>query len=183
MGALHHSRLGTKHSRFLSSDYCKTMAKCFNRPTSRKVSLGTKELDFLTANTELKDREKLRFHFENFIAKHPKGKIGKKDFREMYKGLYPAKDCEKIMERMFKMYDKDNDGYIQFRELMVVIYVMSDGSIEDNLRQIFRVFDGNEDGTITLKEMKKFIRDINGNGRGWKRVDHRRGIHQICHER
>ena len=23
-------------------------------------------------------------------------------------------------------------------------------------------FDGNEDGTITLKEMKKFIRDING---------------------
>ena len=112
---------------------------CFNRQTSRKVSLGTKELDFLTANTELKDREKLRFHFENFIAKHPKGKIGKKDFREMYKGLYPAKDCEKIMERMFKMYDKDNDGYIQFRELMVVIYVMSDGSIEDNLRQIFRV--------------------------------------------
>ena len=112
---------------------------CFNRQTSRKVSLGTKELDFLTANTELKDREKLNFHFDNFIAKHPKGKITKKGFREMYKELYPNKNCEKIMERMFKMYDKDNDGYIQFRELMMVIYVMSDGSVEDNLRQIFRV--------------------------------------------
>ena len=112
---------------------------CFNRQTSRKVSLGTKELDFLTANTELKDREKLSFHFDNFIEKHPKGKITKKGFKEMYKELYPNKNCEKIMERMFKMYDKDNDGYIQFRELMMVIYVMSDGSVEDNLRQIFRV--------------------------------------------
>ena len=76
---------------------------------------------------------------ENFIEKHPKGKITKKGFKEMYKELYPNKNCEKIMERMFKMYDKDNDGYIQFRELMMVIYVMSDGSVEDNLRQIFRV--------------------------------------------
>ena len=40
--------------------------------TSRKVSLGTQELDYLTQNTQLKDREMLRYHFDNFIAKHPK---------------------------------------------------------------------------------------------------------------
>ena len=60
------------------------MASLFKRQPShgnRKVSLGTQELDYLTANTELKDREMLRFHFDNFIAKHPKGRISRKDFR------------------------------------------------------------------------------------------------------
>ena len=111
-----------------------------NRQTStRKVSLGTQEVDFLATNTELKDKEQLRTHFDSFIEKHPKGRINKKEFKEMYKTLYPNKNVEKLMDRMYKMYDKDNNGYIEFRELMMVVYVMSDGTIEDNLRQIFRV--------------------------------------------
>ena len=40
--------------------------------STRRVSLGTQELDYLTQNTQLKDREMLRYHFDNFIAKHPK---------------------------------------------------------------------------------------------------------------
>ena len=34
---------------------------------------------------------------------------------------------------------------------MIVLYIMSNGSPEENLKQIFRVFDINNDGTITLK--------------------------------
>jgi Ca2+-binding EF-hand superfamily protein len=37
------------------------------------------------------------------------------------------------------MYDKNRDGTISFRELMAVMYVMSNGTPEDNLREIFRV--------------------------------------------
>ena len=37
---------------------------------------------------------------------------------------------------------------------MVVLYVMSNGTPEENLRQVFRVFDINSDGAISLKELK-----------------------------
>ena len=37
---------------------------------------------------------------------------------------------------------------------------MSNGSPEENLKQIFRVFDINDDGTITLKELQKIVRDL-----------------------
>ena len=34
---------------------------------------------------------------------------------------------------------------------MIVLYIMSNGTPEENLKQIFRVFDINNDGKITLK--------------------------------
>ena len=37
------------------------------------------------------------------------------------------------------MYDRDGDGSISFREFMIAIFIMSDGTPEQNLRQIFRV--------------------------------------------
>ena len=43
---------------------------------------------------------------------------------------------------------------------MIVLYIMSNGSPEENLKQIFRVFDINDDGTITLKELQKIVRDL-----------------------
>jgi Ca2+-binding EF-hand superfamily protein len=111
----------------------------FKRQKSRKPSLGTTELDYLTQNTELKDREMLRFHFDSFIEKHPKGCISKREFRDITGKVYPSKDYAKIEKRIFNMYDKNGDGTISFRELMLVMFVMSDGTPEQNLRQIFKV--------------------------------------------
>merc|ERR1712025_1258392 len=58
------------------------------------------------------------------------------------------------------MYDSNKDGHIDFREFMIVLYIMSNGTPEENLKQIFRVFDINNDGTITLKELQKIVRDL-----------------------
>merc|ERR1711974_246054 len=42
----------------------------------------------------------------------------------------------------------------------VVLYVMSNGSPEENLRQIFRVFDINNDGRIEQTELKRIVKDL-----------------------
>ena len=55
------------------------------------------------------------------------------------KCFFSGGECDKLAKRIFNMYDKNRDGTISFRELMAVMYVMSNGTPEDNLREIFRV--------------------------------------------
>jgi len=51
------------------------------------------------------------------------------------------------------MYDTNGDGYIDFREFMIVLYTFSNGTPKENLNQMFRVFDINSDGSVSLKEL------------------------------
>ena len=44
------------------------------------------------------------------------------------------------------------------REFMMVLYVMSNGTPEENLIQIFRIFDINTDGLLSPKEVEKVVK-------------------------
>jgi len=66
---------------------------------------------------------------------------------------FPHTDTDKLEKHIFRMYDSNGDGHIDFREFMIVLYIMSNGSPEANLKQIFRIFDINGDGAISKKEL------------------------------
>jgi len=100
--------------------------------------------------------------FESFLAEHPNGKLKPKDFREMMAKAVPKKDAAKMEKHVFRMYDSDKDGFIDFTEFMLVFHIMSDGTVEEVLTKIFRVFDVNGDGVISSKEMNKLIKDMYG---------------------
>merc|ERR1712156_1274781 len=122
--------------------------------------MGTDEdIDFIARNTAMK-REAVEIQYKTFLQKHPDGRISRKSFHMMMKECYPGADTEKLERHIFRMYDSNKDGHIDFREFMIVLYIMSNGSPEENLKQIFRVFDINNDGTITLKELQKIVRDL-----------------------
>merc|ERR1719228_3206943 len=95
-----------------------------------------------------------------FVTDHPDGKMRPKDFREMMEKALPKKDASKMEKHVFRIYDSNNDGYIDFTEFMLIFFLMSDGSPQEVLTKIFRVFDVNSDGTITQKEMTKLIKDM-----------------------
>ena len=73
---------------------------------------------------------------------------------------YPSTDIVKLEDHIFRMYDEDGDGIIDFKEFMMVLYIMSAGTPEENLGQIFRIFDKDNDGSITQKEMVKLVKDL-----------------------
>ena len=104
----------------------------------KKNKLTEEDLAFLSRNTDC-SRDELKAHFDNFISKHPNGCIGKKDFHSIMKSCFPNRDYAHLEKRIFNMYDENRDGMISFREFMVVLYVMSNGTPEENLKQIFRV--------------------------------------------
>merc|ERR1712115_523725 len=104
----------------------------------------------------------VREAFNGFIEEHPKGRMKPKDFNEMMTKAMPKKDASKMQKHVFRIYDSNNDGYIDFIEFMLIYHIMSDGTPEEVLGKIFRVFDVNGDGTINKKEMQRLIKDMYG---------------------
>merc|ERR1712165_329166 len=121
--------------------------------------LTNEDIDFIARNTAMK-REAVEMQYKTFLQKHPDGRISRKSFHMMMKECYPGADTEKLERHIFRMYDSNKDGHIDFREFMIVLYVMSNGSPEENLKQIFRVFDINNDGSISLKELQRIVKDL-----------------------
>lgn len=108
--------------------------------------------------TEVQVEEK----FQAFLKDHPDGKLRKKDFRSMMSEALPKKDAEKLEPHVFRIYDTNSDGVIDFVEFMVVYYCLLEGSPEEVLTKLFRVFDVNSDGSISIKEMKRLVKDLYG---------------------
>merc|ERR1719334_1109757 len=106
------------------------------------------------------DKVAVERQYQNFLRKHPDGQISRESFHSMMKECYPGTDTEKLERHIFRMYDTNKDGHIDFREFMIVLYVMSNGTPEENLKQIFRVFDINNDGSISPKELQRIVKDL-----------------------
>jgi len=127
--------------------------------TTSSIQLSQEDMDYIVSNTAI-SRENIEQQFQVFITNHPDGKISKKSFKTMMKACYPGANVDKLTKHIWRMYDDNNDGYIDFRELMMVLYIMSDGTPEQNLKQIFKIFDLNSDGKINHQEMNKITKDL-----------------------
>lgn len=132
-----------------------SMMGCING----KSILTEEDIEFIARNTAM-DQMAVESQYRNFLSKHPDGRISRKSFHDMMKEAYPGTDTERLEKHIFRMYDTNDDGHIDFREFMIVLYIMSNGSPEENLKQIFRVFDINNDGSISLKELKRIVKDL-----------------------
>ena len=126
-----------------------------------KPVLREEDITALSKSSGL-DGAQVEESFNAFIAEHPNGKMKPKEFREMMAKAVPKKDASKMEKHVFRIYDANNDGVIDFTEFMLIFFVMSEGAPEEVLTKIFRMFDVNSDGTISMKEMNKLIKDMYG---------------------
>ena len=107
-----------------------------------------------------RSEQEIRAAFEEFKQEHPNGKLNLEDFKTCLKEAMPKKYVESMAEHIYRIYDTDGDGTIDFKEFMIVFYIMSEGSEEDVLGGIFRVFDIDGNGSICLDEMKKLVNSM-----------------------
>ena len=145
----------------ISSPYSTIPAMIFRgcaRPTA-STSLAAEDLEYLQANTNI-GREEIESQYQAFLASHPGGKISRKSFKSILGEGFPGTNTGKMSKHIWRMYDTNKDGFIDFREFMMALFVMSHGSSEENLKQLFRVFDINNDGNIDLDEMKRLVKDL-----------------------
>jgi len=138
-----------------------SLVKRMSRRLSRTVKpkLSEEEITFISEQTGL-EREKLLENYKRFLRKHPSGKIDFSGMKTMLSASIPEADTSGLVEHIWRIYDTNLDGEIDFREFMLALSVMSKGSAEENLRQIFRLFDVNSDGRLEKEELSRVVGEL-----------------------
>ena len=124
--------------------------------------LNSKELETLRIDTEFTDNELKEWYqwYRGILLDMPNGRMDVEEFKKIYNRMFPSGVDDKYAEHVFRSFDKNKDGQIDFREFVISISITSRGTLEQKLQWAFKVYDIDEDGYITRKEMLEIVKAI-----------------------
>lgn len=80
------------------------------------------------------------------------------DFKRMYRDNFPKGNADKFAEHVFQVFDKDNDGEINFREFITTLSVQLKGSTAEKLGWAFDLYDTKHQGHIDKSELLDMVK-------------------------
>ena len=95
-------------------------------------------MDFLKANTRF-DEECILEWYESFHKDCPTGKITKEEFVKIYEVYFPHGNSVQFVNNFFRTTDKDNNGYIDFKEFLQTMNIINAGTTLEKLSWAFKV--------------------------------------------
>ena len=87
----------------------------------------------------------------------------KEDLKEMMSKALAGiseEDVAKIETHLFRIYDENQNGFIEFHEFMTVFCIFTGEESVSVLEKVFRIFDVDNTGTISKDEMLILVKDI-----------------------
>ena len=120
------------------------------------IKLSDEDIDLLKSTSNKTDEE-IRQIFDEFLEDFPTGKVEPNGVKKMMDHTLPEKYSDDLGRHIFHVYDINDDGVIDFREFMMVYYLLSEGSPEEVLSGVFRMFDHNRNGSISMVEVTHLV--------------------------
>lgn len=137
------------------------MSSLESKRTSQKVNLTEDDIIFIMANTDFTRAKIIEWHAQ-FIKQCPLGKINRKEFVQFYKQLTPGNDNnideDRFCEYVFKAFDSDNNGYVDFAEFLQSFWIRAKGNLREKLSWLFSVYDSDSNNFITYWELGHMLR-------------------------
>merc|ERR1711970_344962 len=124
-----------------------------------KDRLSRDDLEFLKRNTHY-DEDTITEWYKGFKQDCPDGKLDPDAFMKIYCKCFPDGNAKDFCDHVFRTFDSDKNGYIDFKEFLLAIDVTSAGSPEEKLDWAFSMYDVDGNGWIDLLEMTRIVRSI-----------------------
>ena len=105
--------------------------------SSRGDKLSKEDLEFLRSNTRY-DEGTINEWYKGFKQDCPDGKLTPAAFMKIYAKCFPAGSAGEFCEHVFRTFDSDKNGFVDFKEFLLAIDVTSSGSPEEKLNWAFR---------------------------------------------
>ena len=122
--------------------------------------LDSEAISELSGETVFVDDE-LKQAYIGFMNDYPDGKMTADQLKEVYKKLSPKSDPSDFVEYVFRSFDSNGDGTIDFKEFIIALSVTRrGGSTKKKLQWIFSVYDLDSNGFITKNEMTEVLASI-----------------------
>lgn len=111
-------------------------------------------LEELKLNTKFTETEIVQW-YENFKRQCPTGRISKDEFQAIYSKFFPDSDAQTYAQHVFRSFDTNDDGTLDFKEYIIALHMTSTGKTTRKLEWAFSLFDVDKNGYITKSEVKE----------------------------
>ena len=101
-----------------------------------KYKLSKADLLFLMENTQF-TKQQIQVWYAGFIVDCPSGELSKAKFIEVYQQLFPQGNAQKFCSHIFRTFDTDNSGKIDFKEFLMAINITAKGDPEKKVNGCF----------------------------------------------
>ncbi|CAF0984032.1 unnamed protein product [Adineta steineri] len=119
-----------------------------------KWTLAERDITFLCSQTGLTAEEILQWH-EKFFEDNPDGRLDRTEFRKLFRLFRqePSERLEDISDHIFRAFDVDGNGSVEFGEFLLGFAICSRGDLRSRLDYAFECYDLDSNGYITEDEI------------------------------
>lgn len=123
---------------------------------SKSGALSKEILEELQLNTKFTEEE-LSSWYQSFLKECPSGRITRQEFQKIYAKFFPEADPKAYAQHVFRSFDANSDGTLDFKEYVIALHMTSAGKTNQKLEWAFSLYDVDGNGAISKGEVLEIV--------------------------